>query len=142
MDLLFNQHWLWVVWVVSGFWLSFIYWQERGLVVVSIQKAVEAINRHNALVLDFRPKEQFDLMHIPASRHVESSQLVPSVSAMVQNKKRPLILLGEDRQKLRDAATLLSKAQYESIAILAGGVDAWKEQGFPLNRAKTNVKVG
>jgi len=88
------------------------------------------------MILDILPPEHFEARHIPGARNacVYEVKFLDQVAALAPDRKTPIILYGAGEGSL-DAVTAagkLHRAGYEDIAILQGGLPAWKAEGNPL----------
>jgi rhodanese-related sulfurtransferase len=94
------------------------------------QEAVLAINHQQACVIDIRDSAAFATGHI-----IDAIQASKDDHANVKLKKykeKPVILVCQKGNTTQQAAKLWMDAGYKHIHVLKGGIDAWREAGFPL----------
>jgi hydroxyacylglutathione hydrolase len=86
-----------------------------------------------AIVLDTRPPDAFAAGHIPGSINIAlSGQFASWAGALLGLKARP-ILVAENDEKVAESRMRLARVGMDNVAgSLAGGVEAWKQAGFPL----------
>jgi rhodanese-related sulfurtransferase len=91
----------------------------------------------DALVVDVREYPEF------AAGAISKSQLVPlsTLKRAAENWDRnaEYIFVCKVGQRSETAARQMSAAGFTNVANLAGGIDAWKASGLPLDRLETNV---
>ncbi len=93
----------------------------------------EAISRDKSLVIDVREFPEY------VAGAIAGSQLVPLStieSASPRWKKdQPLVLVCRSGRRAEAAATKLEGLGFQNIAVLEGGMDAWKSVGLPTTAA-------
>ncbi len=88
------------------------------------------------LILDVLPPEHFEARHIPGALNacVYEVAFLDRMAAIVPDKSAPIIIYGAGEGSL-DAVTAagkLHRAGYSNLAVLHGGLPAWKAEGNPL----------
>ena len=85
------------------------------------------------IVLDVRPGEQFAAGHVPGSANIAlSGQFASWAGALLGLAARP-VLIAESQEAVAEARMRLARVGLEdSCGYLKGGVEAWKQAGFPL----------
>jgi rhodanese-related sulfurtransferase len=91
-------------------------------------KAVVAAVKANSLVVDVRPREEFNAGHIPGSLNIplevlDAKSVLPSHG--------DIIVVDRSFVRSRAAAMKLTAAGF-SARELSGGIAAWLKRGFPL----------
>ena len=111
-------------------------WMAAGSERVS---AVELRRRMNSetppLVLDVRgAAEVAETGLIPGSLHVPLAQLSSWLREQqpALDRERPAVALCRSDARAALAARALRRAGFRSTGLLAGGVEAWSDAGFPL----------
>lgn len=88
------------------------------------------------LVLDVRLEEDFQRVRIPAARNncVFEVAFRDRLDTLAPDKSRPVRLYGAgaDSIESRMACEKLTRLGYSSVRELAGGLDAWRAAGFPI----------
>jgi len=105
-----------------------------GALSVGTAEAVRLINREKGVLIDVSEPAEFAAGHASGARNVplgriEGAKEVPS------NKTLPLVLLCASGARSGRAAALLRKAGHEKAFSLAGGMAAWREAGFPVEKS-------
>ncbi len=88
-----------------------------------------------AVVLDTRPAAQFGAAHVPGSIHIALSGQYASWAGTLIGLDRPIMLVAEDPEQLRESRIRLTRVGIESVVgYLEGGVAAWERAGERLNQ--------
>jgi rhodanese-related sulfurtransferase len=90
------------------------------------------MNRRKAHVFDLRPEDAFKAGHLPAAKHISASQLAAGLEKMKLDRKHPVVLVCESGSHSRKAIADVQKLGFAEVAILEGGVQAWKAAALPL----------
>ncbi len=98
---------------------------------LSPQGAIQLINHERAVVIDLRSKEAFNSGHIVNALHIPQAELASNLDKIRKYQDKPVILLGDTGQPLT-LVTQLRKKGYTKVFTLAGGLQAWKTAGLPL----------
>lgn len=107
--------------------------QKNKAQELSPQAAVDKINNDDAIVIDLRDAEAFKAGHIiDAVRATVEDFALPKMN---KYKNKPLILVCAKGLTSRTAAVTLAKNEFQPM-VLSGGMDAWKNAGFPLIKGK------
>ena len=102
-----------------------------GIISLTPARAVQAINREDALVVDIRPNDIFKKSHIIGSLNIPASEVASSLNKLSNYKTRPLILCALNQQANTVAQTL-KKQGFEKIHILQGGLASWQQEQLPV----------
>ena len=104
---------------------------RRNQTSIDVARAVQLINRENAVVIDIRSSEQYKKGHIIDSRSLMAKDMMLDTKVIEKFKKRPIVVVcatGFDSQKM---AAFLIRHGYNAFA-LSGGVRSWSEAELPL----------
>lgn len=131
LEFIFNH---WELWVSFGILLILLLIYEikshhSQTIKVSPQEAVLLINQ-DALVIDIREHEQFAKGHIIHS--IQAKRDDYQSKKMTQHKERAILLVCQRGETAQGIASQWMAAGYSRVSVLSGGIDAWKEAGFPL----------
>lgn len=85
----------------------------------------------HGLLLDLRKPDDYELEHIAGSVNVPLESLAPA-ELLCSHSKRPVYLVCTNGKRASQAATLFQTQGFSDLIILAGGILAWRVQGFPL----------
>ena len=104
---------------------------ERGTRALSPNEFEVAANETGAIVLDVRHQDDFAKGHIPRSIFIGlDGDFAPWVGALIADVKHPILLV-TPQGKEKEAVTRLSRVGFDgTLGFLAGGFEAWKQQGF------------
>jgi glyoxylase-like metal-dependent hydrolase (beta-lactamase superfamily II)/rhodanese-related sulfurtransferase len=89
-----------------------------------------------ALVVDGRPPEDYDAGHIPGSVGITLSAtgFGTKVAWVVDRGQELLLVAGDQHDALRMSSLLGSVGVHGAHGMLAGGFDAWRGAGLPVER--------
>jgi rhodanese-related sulfurtransferase len=90
------------------------------------------INRRKAYVFDLRPEEAFKLGHLPGAKLVSPAELATGLEKMKLDRKHPVVLVCETGTQSRKALGQVRQLGFSEVAVLQGGVAAWKAAILPL----------
>lgn len=130
MKFIIDNIWIIAIAVVSGAALLFPVIQRRGAKLSQLQ-ATQLINQGKSLILDVRSAEEFATGHLQNAKHIPLPELSTRLKEIEKSKTATVITVCERGARSASAASLLTKAGFEQVFILDGGVSAWKSQGLP-----------
>jgi len=90
------------------------------------------INRRKAYVFDLRPEEAFKAGHLPGAKSLEAATLTVGLEKTKLDRKHPVVLVCETGADSRKAVAQVKSLGFAEVAILDGGVKAWKAAALPL----------
>jgi hydroxyacylglutathione hydrolase len=110
-------------------------WRATGLPLRSIAllapAEVDESNR-NALLLDVRNPGEWKIGHIPGARHLMLGDLPGQLATLPANQ--PIVTICQGGYRASIAASLLVRAGFRKVGILAGGMAAWDQHAVALQR--------
>lgn len=83
-----------------------------------------------AQLADVREKAEWDAERLEGAALVPMSALPGSAAAL--DKARPVLLLCRTGVRAVKAAELLEARDFRDVAVVAGGLEAWKTSGLPV----------
>jgi glyoxylase-like metal-dependent hydrolase (beta-lactamase superfamily II)/rhodanese-related sulfurtransferase len=89
-------------------------------------------NGSELVVLDVREHEAFAAGHIPGARHIPRGQLELRVNAELADPTARIVVVCEFGKISTLAAATLRELGFLRTAALDGGIQAWRDSGFPL----------
>jgi rhodanese-related sulfurtransferase len=90
-------------------------------------------------VLYVDPSDRFAAGHVPGARWLPRGWLELRVAEVAADTAAPVVVTDEDgHDAVLGAATLLDLG-YRDVAALAGGTEAWRKEGRPLEHGLTGV---
>ncbi|MGA9853160.1 MAG: rhodanese-like domain-containing protein [Gammaproteobacteria bacterium] len=100
---------------------------------VTAAEGVLLINR-GAAVVDIRPSKDFDAGHVIGARNIPAVELDARVAELDKFKEQPLIVCCDVGQASQKAAGTLIKHGFKVVHTIKGGIKAWQNEHFPLER--------
>ena len=80
--------------------------------------------------IDVRFEHEWRLGHVPTAQHIELGDLPKGADALVRDASYATLCAAGVRAST--AASVLERAGFDDVAIVAGGTNAWDEAGLPL----------
>jgi len=106
----------------------------RGVRRVTPAAAIQLINHEQAKVLDVREANEYTEGHILNSIHIPLTTLEKRVGELEKYRKYPIIVSCRSGSRSENACSSLKKHGYEMVFNLGGGILAWKNANFPVNK--------
>ena len=101
---------------------------------LTVQGAVQLINREKAVVIDVCESNEFAAGHVGGARNIPLNQLEELLPGAVKNKALPVILVCQSGARSNRAVAIAKKLGYEQAQSLAGGLGAWRSANLPLEK--------
>ena len=101
---------------------------------LTVQGAVQLINREKAVVIDVCESNEFAAGHVGGARNIPLNQLEDLLPGAVKNKALPVILVCQSGARSNRAVAIAKKLGYEQAQSLAGGLGAWRSANLPLEK--------
>jgi sulfur-carrier protein adenylyltransferase/sulfurtransferase len=100
---------------------------------VAPPSAREEIERGDAILIDTREPHEWDESRIEGGKLVPAATVTDRVPELVPDRSaRVLLYCRVGNRSARAADALKSELGYENVASIAGGIEAWSEQGLPV----------
>ncbi|UYG07804.1 rhodanese-like domain-containing protein [Halomonas sp. M4R1S46] len=99
---------------------------------VSASEATQLVNREDAVVLDIRESGDFKAGHIAGARNIPQSRLDERMSELDKFKSKPIIVVCKHGQSSGAALAKLTKAGFERVFKLRGGMTQWQADSLPV----------
>ncbi len=96
-------------------------------------EGVLLINR-GAAVVDIRPSKDFGAGHVIGARNIPVAELDGRITELDKFKEQPLIVCCDAGQASPKAASILIKHGFKAVHTIKGGIKAWQNEHFPLER--------
>ena len=90
---------------------------------------------NDIVVLDVREKAAFDSGHIPGARHLPRGQLELRVNEELPDPTLRIVACCEFGKISTLAAATLRQLGFTRATALDGGMKAWREGGYPLEKS-------
>ncbi len=121
--------------VISG---AMLLWplvrRGAGGASVNTARAIELINREDALVLDVREPGEYGAGHILGARNLPLARVEGGAGEVAKRKDRPLIVYDDGADRSGKAAAALKRQGFTRVATLSGGLGAWRQAGLPVEK--------
>jgi len=101
---------------------------------VNTARAIELINREDALMLDVRDSGEYQAGHILGARNLPLARIEEGAGELAKKKERPLIVYCEGGERSAKAAAALKRQGFGNVASLSGGLGAWRQAGLPVEK--------
>ncbi|MBB3230581.1 rhodanese-like domain-containing protein [Halomonas stenophila] len=99
---------------------------------VSASEATQLVNREDAVVLDIRESGDFKAGHIAGARNIPQSRLDERMRELDKFKSKPIIVVCKHGQSSGAALAKLTKAGFERVFKLRGGMTQWQADSLPV----------
>lgn len=121
---------------ISGYMLFWSYFGNRilGIKETDTGRAMQLINRSNALVLDIREQGEYDGGHIINSRLIPAGQLKERIGELEKYRNRPIVVVCRSGARATHIAAWLGKQGFKETYLLNGGIQAWQKASLPLEK--------
>ena len=96
---------------------------------ISIQEAHE-LYQQGVFLLDVRTQEEWDEFHAPNTTLIPLDQLGSRLSELPQDE--PIVVVCRSGTRSQAGRDILLANGYEPATSMAGGLNAWREAGFPI----------
>ncbi|MFM8338971.1 MAG: rhodanese-like domain-containing protein, partial [Fluviibacter sp.] len=75
--------------------------------------------------------------HIQGSMAMPLNTLQANLGKLEKYRKKPVVVICSAGRRSATACRLLSKAGFEDVCQLEGGIQGWEKAGLPLKRGST-----
>jgi sulfur-carrier protein adenylyltransferase/sulfurtransferase len=104
---------------------------------VDPETAREEIESGDAVLIDTREPHEWDDAHVKGAKLVPPAAVRERVPELVpERSQRVLLYCASGNRSARAADLLKNELGYESVASVAGGIQAWRENGLPVVEAE------
>ena len=86
--------------------------------------------------IDVREDDEFRVDHAARARHIGRGVLERDIEAMIPDKGAGIILYCGGGFRSALAADSLRKMGYTNVKSMAGGIKAWREAGYPMEKGE------
>ncbi|MGD9591111.1 MAG: rhodanese-like domain-containing protein [Candidatus Berkiella sp.] len=105
-----------------------------GVPGISSQQLVDLLNHKDAVIIDIRSHERFDLGHILGAINIPAENFDAGLKTLNKYKNRPMVLVCSQGNDAPKKGKVLKGNGYTDLYHLAGGMDAWHAQGMPVTK--------
>jgi len=111
-------------------------WGRPAIQAVDPSLARARLDQGGAIIVDARPREFFELKHIPGAVNLPLSlfDFVYGMEMADLDPAREVVVYGGNisRRYDDDVAALLIERGHGDVKLLSGGLEAWEKRGFPV----------
>lgn len=137
LDFFANNTLLVVAWVglVAAIVATTVMASLSKVKVIPAQQAVLLINKQDAVVIDVRSADEFRKGHIAGAINVPASQFKANDFSQVQKyQQKPVVLVCDTGMTTASVGRILTKAEFEQVYSLRGGMGDWNTQNLPVTK--------
>ena len=102
---------------------------------IGVNEAVMLLNKDNSIVLDVREDKEVQGGKIKDAKHITLGQLPSRIAELGSDKQKPILVYCRSGSRSGHACHMLTKAGYEDVSNLAGGILAWEAANLPVVKA-------
>jgi molybdopterin/thiamine biosynthesis adenylyltransferase/rhodanese-related sulfurtransferase len=85
------------------------------------------------VLIDVREPHEWETGRIPGALHIPQGELASRIEQAVPDRARPIVAYCARGNRSALAAGRLERLGYREVASLAGGIEAWRQNGLPLD---------
>lgn len=100
--------------------------------------AVTKMNMSNTVIVDVREPHEFIKGHIEDAINVPLGKFSEKVDTLTQYKKQPVIVVCQSGSRSVPACKTLTKADFEQVFNITGGMQSWEDSKLPVNITSKN----
>ncbi|QWF71024.1 rhodanese-like domain-containing protein [Methylomonas paludis] len=100
--------------------------------------AVTKMNDENSLIVDVRDPQEFIKSHIEDAQNIPLAKLEEQLPKLGKHKSHPLIVVCQTGARSATASKTLSKAGFEQVFNMAGGMQSWEDNKLPIKNSSKN----
>jgi rhodanese-related sulfurtransferase len=113
--------------------------RQRVRQLAAAELAAGVASPRPPVILCVDPSDRFAAGHVPGARWVPRGWLELRIAELAPDTKTPIVATDEDGHDAVLAAATLLELGYTDVAALAGGIEAWRKDGRPLETGLTGV---
>ena len=110
---------------------------QPGGKAVSPQAAIAIKDREGGVFVDVREEHEVAVGHIKGSLLMPLKTLAENLAKLEKYRKKPIVVICAAGQRSAAGCRILSKAGFEDVRQLEGGIQGWEKAGLPLVRGST-----
>lgn len=115
--------------VLAGLIVSEVIGLSRSARKYTANQMILAVNRDGAQLVDIREPNDYKTAHITGAINIPVAQLAESQNRL--DKTKMVIIICATGQRAAPALTVLQQLGYTQVAILNGGMAAWRRETLP-----------
>lgn len=99
--------------------------------------AVTKMDNNNSVVVDVRELNEFGKSHIENAINVPLGKLEEKLTSLEKHKQHPVIVTCQTGARSAAACKTLTKAGFEHVFNMTGGMQSWEDYKLPVKISKT-----
>ncbi len=99
--------------------------------------AVAKMNDANTVVVDVREPHEYIKGHIENSINIPLGKFSEKLDSLEKYKKQPIIVVCQSGSRSVPACKTLTKANFEHVFNMIGGMQSWEDSNFPIKITST-----
>lgn len=100
------------------------------------KQAAAMFAEKKAIILDVRELHEWQAQHIAGAIHIPLSQVEARIGELSLYKESPVIVQCRSGKRSAKAAVTLQSAGFTQVYNLAGGINAWTDDGLKTAQSK------
>ena len=114
----------------------------KKFATISPLLAVAKMNNEDTVIIDVREPLEFTESHIENAINAPLSKLPEQLPSLEKYKKTPMLISCQTGARSATAGKLLTKAGFEQVFVITGGMAAWEgEYKLPVKIGKNKKKA-
>ena len=119
--------------------LGLIIWTELGRLnrkyqLAPVNTAVKMMNDDKTVVVDVREDREVQDGMIKGAKHIPLSVLATRLGELDKFKSVPIVVYCRSGNRSGSACNTLTKAGFENVNNLVGGISAWESANLPVTK--------
>lgn len=106
-----------------------------GVKTIKPQDAVRLMNDDNTIVVDVRLEKEFKEGHVLDSIHIPVGALESRIRELDHAKDKTIIVNCQTGMRSKQAGSILKKHGFTNLYSIDGGMNAWINANFPINKS-------
>jgi rhodanese-related sulfurtransferase len=108
--------------------------ERPWLTVEELKRRLDA--GQDLLVMDVRTAADFvgEQGHLATARNLPLEELAKRLDELGEDPERPIAIVSRTDRKSAKAAALLAQRGFADVQVVRGGMTAWLERGWPVER--------
>ena len=109
----------------------------QGIKQLQAQQAIIWTNRENGIFVDIRSADEYRKGHVSGAKSLPQQQIKDNkVHAIEKFKDAPIVLVCNTGHTAISVAKSLQEQGFNQVAVLAGGMNAWRNDKLPIATGK------
>lgn len=101
---------------------------------IGVNQAVMLMNDDKTSVIDVREDKEVSGGFIKGAKHIKLADLPTRIGGIAKDKNAPVLVYCRSGNRSGHACHLISKAGYDNVSNLSGGIMAWESANLPVTK--------